>query len=234
MENVNGMPEILKRFPTTYRYVLTVLGSLLLFYIATVSMTQLRLVELRETIRGHAHVQHELAISVANLVSQNGADEMTAVVIRDCSPTERTEFDTLLGSLDTGLPLTELQELERLFSRCGDFFAQRKALMANRLTREVEVLESYLTQLATLEGDSVLSEYKLASWKQLAEEERKQGEHFLKLVALQGEIINALLEGKSAQSDEIEAILSEVSAVQGILIVANRQATTLRTGLLAP
>lgn len=175
--------------------------------------------------------QESVLVAIAETTARNGADAITESIIQDCSLDERDRFEELLNGLNSGLPRTELVELERLFGRCGGFFAERKAVMVARLSREIEVYESYILQLEEVTGRQV-AEANLSEWQTLAAEERKQSQLFSELVQKQDEIISALLAGNSPDSEEVTDILREVTEIQGNLIVANQQAANLRSNLV--
>jgi len=175
--------------------------------------------------------QQAVLATIAETTARNGADSITEQIIKDCSLSERSTFDTLLGSLDKGLTQTELVELERLFGRCGGFYSERKSVMVSRLAREIEVYETYVEHLETLLDADVANEFQISLWNKLAEEEQKQSELFSQLVIKQDQIISTLLDGKSASSEEIEQILREVNEIQGTLVVTNKQVAKVRAEL---
>lgn len=175
--------------------------------------------------------QEAVLVAIAETTARNGADAVTESVIQDCSIDERSRFDTLLGELNAGLTQAELVELERLFGRCGAFYAERKAVMVARFSREIEVYEDYVEQLELITATE-LGSANVDGWQKLAEEERKQSELFSELVNKQEEIIQALLDGASADSENVQSILREVTEIQETLIVANQQAANLRSTLV--
>lgn len=226
------MKERLKRLYADYKYAL-VLGLLLVGAAVAVQLiVKERLEDLTATIQVQIGEQQTLLTGIAQATARNGADATTESIIKDCSVSERNEFDDLLGKLDKGLSVTELTTLERLFGRCGNFFAQRKSVMVARLTREIDVYAALVDQLETLVGEEEVEVYKVETWRQLADEERKLSEHFAELVVIQDDIITTLLDGKSAQSDEIKTILTKAQETQGMLIVTSKQAAAIRESLI--
>lgn len=176
--------------------------------------------------------QETLLSSIVVTTARNGADEITESIIKDCSLNERNRFDELLSKLDAGLPRAELIELERLFGRCGAFYAQRKSVMVSRLVREIEILQMLVGQLSNLTDTDVSVEYKLKEWKELSSLEQKQSRLFSELVDVQDRIISSLLEGKTPSSPEMVAILQEARDTQQELAVTNTQTATIRSGLV--
>ncbi len=217
---------------TKYRRVLVGLLLAAIIYGLASLIVYLRLEHLREQVTLQISEQQTLLVSVAETTARNGADAVTETIVKDCSVQERTDFDDLLGRLTKGLSAAELSKLERLFGRCGGFYAQRKAIMVSRLTREIEVYTDHVSQLETLMGDSVYETYKVDVWKRLAEQEMKQSELFSSLVVQQEKIINTLIAGKQPDSEEMKVILQEAKETQEMLLMTNRQAATTRTELI--
>lgn len=210
-----------------------VLGAAILFvfaYVGGVLIARERLADLRSELLLQTSEQQALLFTIAETTSRNGADDITERIVKDCSLEERTLFDSLLGRLNSGLLKTELTTLERLFGRCGSFYAERKSVMVARLEREVEVYESSVKQLEQIGGVDT-NDFQVDLWKQLVLEESKQSAEFSSLVQLQDKIITALLEGKSVNSSEIIGILDEVKIVQQSLSDANMSAGEKRRAL---
>lgn len=196
-------------------------------------LTGKRTADLQIEIEKKLADQKAILKTISEVTGRNGADATTEAIVSDCSVEERKEFDNLLGKLDEGLPQSELQKLDRLFGRCGYYFAQRKSIMVARLNREVMVYENFVSQLEALTGSSKSDEYAIETWKKLAENENKQSVLFMDLVRTQDSIISTLLSGKTADSSEMQVILNEVKEIQGTLSVTNIQTADLRTELLA-
>lgn len=227
------MMTSLKRLPLYVKFAGLLVVFAAVVYYAGSFIAGKRLENVSTVLRNQIAEQQAQLTAIAEITARNGADSITESVVRDCVTSERTEFDTLLGNLNRGLSTTELQKLERLFGRCGGFYAERKAIMASRMMREIEVYQNYVAQLEAVTDESLADEYRIETWRQLAGEEKKQGELFAEMVTLQEKIITTLLEGKSAQSEEIKTILAEVSETQGNLIVASKQAGAIRQSLIS-
>lgn len=219
---------------TVLRLKTVFLGAFLLLafaYIGGLLIAAERQEDLKSTLEVQVSEQESLLSTIAETTARNGADEVTEQIIRDCSVDDRTQFDTLLAKLDSGLSINELVILERLFGRCGSFYSQRKSVMVARLEREEEVYEAYVKQLEHLAGkDEKL--HKVSLWKTLVEQEKNQSKEFELLVALQEKIIKALLQGKSPKSAELVAVLTEVRAAQSSLTQASAAAAETRKLLI--
>lgn len=217
-----------------HQYILAgTLLALLLFGVLAKTVISERLEDFRTVVELQQAEQRALLISLAETTARNGADTVTESVIRDCSTVDRDRFDILLSQLNNSLSLGELNELERLFGRCGSFYAERKTLMVSRMAREFAVYKGYTTQLEALTGDSHLEAAQIPEWEALIAYEQSQSQLFSNLVELQDQIINTLLAGKSSQSDEIKAILGEVREIQENLQLANTQAASMRSEIIS-
>lgn len=177
--------------------------------------------------------QKALLAAIAETTARNGADSITEQLITDCALSDRNQFNELLGGLDQGLTQPELAELEQLFTACGGFYSQRKAVMVARLSREIEVLETYVAQLEIVTGQDESTAQQLTEWQKLGEGEQNQSVLFKKLVQLQKQIIDTLLAGNTAESEEILAILEEVGQTREALLLAKTQTDTIRDNLTA-
>ena len=202
-------------------------------YLVTQSIANERINNLRSTVQVQISEQQSLIATIAEVTARNGADAVTESIVRDCQADERDRFDSLLSRLNAGLAWSELNELERLFGRCGSFSAQRKSVMVARLAREVELYEKYVEQLVVLSGEDAREEYAVEKWNQLAVEEQNQSELFNELVRMQDEIITTLLAGNSVRSEELQTVLAKTREVQESLLVANKQAQELRGDLIS-
>ena len=214
-----------------HNLILFVLFALLSYFLIVVIVKE-KLEDFHNQVEVQIKDQQALLATIAETTARNGADTITEAIVQDCSLEERTTFDELLERLDKGLSKSELTVLERLFGRCGSFYSERKAVMVARLTREIEVYDSYVLQLKTISDKKTVESYQVETWQQLAEVEKSQSDQFAKLVELQEKIISTLLSGKNSSSPEIQSILGEVKQTQQILASSNTEAATIRTQLL--
>lgn len=217
----------------TVKNVLAVLLGALFVYLLVQNVIAHRFAEIELNTRVMIADQTTVLAAIAEATARNGADQTTESIIRDCTLSERASFDDLLARLNDGLSRAQLVELERLFGRCGSFYSDRKAVMVARLSREIEVYEDYVYQLGVVIGEDLSSPFQVERWKSLAAEEQRQSVLFSELVKLQDKIISTLLTGKTPDSPEITEILQEANQTQESLIVANKQASNLRSTLLS-
>ncbi len=225
--NKVSKPEWLNSKNTTLFLIVVVIT-----YFITNILVDSRFKEIEFSIRVQISEQQTLLSTIAEITARNGADTVTESIVRDCSVSERGQFDSLLGRLNDNLTHQQLIDLERLFGRCGSFYSDRKSVMVTKLVRETEVYESYVNQLGLITDKEVSVEYNVQEWKSLADQERKQGESFVKLVALQDRIITNLLQGYTVSSPEIVDILQEVREAKEALTFTNKKASSIRSGLV--
>lgn len=172
--------------------------------------------------------QKSQLVYIADITRQNGADESTTKIIVDCGSSYRQRFDTLLDSLSTTITPAELRELDGLFYKCGRFYAERKAIMAARLDREVDRYVALKELRRGIRPESTDITAELAAWQAIADAEQKWADYFNGLVTHQGTIITLLQNGKRTTSPEVMAILSDANAsrqqmeILGIQIQAER------------
>jgi hypothetical protein len=202
-------------------------------YLIVTFVVNQRLSELQLETRLLISEQETLLATIAETTARNGGDEVTERIIKDCPFTERVRFDELLSKLNQGLTLVELTELERLFGRCGSFFAERKSVMVSRLQREVQIYETFVNQLNNLTESDNNKTYKVGEWQRLAELETKQSQLFSELVQAQDEIISQLLAGNSPDSEAVQTTIQNANKIQETLIVTNTQASTVRSNLVS-
>lgn len=184
------------------------------------------------TLEAAILIQKDNLRDLAEITRANGADATTDRIVTDCSAEERARFDTLLDSLQANISKNELTELNTLFYSCGSFFADRKAVMATKLLREVEILSDYFDLQSIVTGKRSDESAQLEAWKKLAESELKTAEYFKQLVQLQGKIIVLLGSGQTSTSPFVLATLSQVSTVRGQMLVLGNQIEVLKSEAL--
>lgn len=213
------------------QFVVSGAAIILGIFLASSFVVGERMEQLESTLQVQLAEQKALLATIAETTARNGADSVTESIVRDCALEDRSRFDSLLGQLDSGLQRSELIELEQLFGVCGSFFSERKAVMVARLAREIEVYEAYVAQLSTVTGVDQSKSQTLDQWRTLSEGEQTQSVLFTQLVRLQKDIIDELLAGRAANSEEITAILNEVRETREALLLTKTQTDTLRGDL---
>ncbi len=174
--------------------------------------------------------QETTLAALAELIDRDGADAVVTEIIKDCTPVERDRFDVLLGSLSTNTP-TELQELDSLFSACGNYFAQRKAVMVARFEREVEVYGTYVSMYALLDSRADTAMYPVADWKRLVTLELERRVLVQRLVEIQRLIIDELLKGTQPKSEPIQLLLGDANEMREQVGFVGMQIDSLRESI---
>jgi hypothetical protein len=170
--------------------------------------------------------------AIAELTDRDGADAVVEAIIQDCSLENRDRFDTLLSRLSS-LKGTELKEIEQLFNACGNFYAERKAVMVARFEREFEVFLDFIDILTLVDKKADDLTYNVEGWGKLVEMEKERSTLSTRLVVIQGEIIQALLKGASIASDEMQSLLVEGQQTKEALEKLSVEIDTQRQEVLA-
>ncbi len=163
---------------------------------------------------------------LAVITDSNGTDEVIGGIIGDCA--RRDEFDAMLIALAT-LPKEGLLEVQGMFESCGDFYAHRKALMVARLAREYEEYERLLALHQRLLGVTPSDEQ--AVWKELVELEKTRSGLLTDQTAIQEDIITALIQGSSAGSTDVRALVTQAQEIGDMLSVYDKRIDALRASL---
>lgn len=173
--------------------------------------------------------QETTLATLAQTIDRGGADAVVASLIKDCEAEKRTRFDTLLSNLDT-LTRAELQEVDGLFDACGDYYAQRRAVMVARLGREFEVYRDYVSLLAIADKRTPLHDFPVETWTEVVDLEKERSTLTLALVSIQDEIISLILSGTAPDSEAVRSKVIEAAEINdtlsyiGIQIDSKREA----------
>ena len=186
----------------------------------TIAVTRLKIAE-----------QEKRLATIAEVTGRDGADAVVEKIIQDCNAENRARFDTKLSQLPT-LRGSELVEVEQLFSACGNFYAERKAVMVARLEREYEMYLDLLSILALVDSKTAELEYDGASWGRLVAKEVERSTLSTKLVEIQGNIITDLKSNVSVSSDVMQATMVEGQKTKEKLIAISSEIYTLRQEIL--
>lgn len=153
-------------------------------------------------------VQHNELTDLALATIKDSTTLEVEPIIKDCSVKNRTLFDTQLGNLQQ-LRGQQLIEVEQLFAACGNFFAEKKAVMVLQLQSKLETYINTVSLLHIVEKKETPEVYQVASWQKLVELEKKQSTLSLHLVAVQGEIIASLRNNIPLSSDVVQTLSVE-------------------------
>jgi len=221
-----SVSTILKN-PTLLIILVVILG---LTVLAAIQIADQRTATYQTLVTTQINEQTQRVSTLAEATARTQVANTVGAIVQDCPLPKRVEFDQLLGQLDDGLSRADLLTLDQLFDACANIQALRKAVMVDRLNREIAVLDTYSQQLQSLKGQSEPL-VDVATWQAVAALEATQSDGFAGLVVAQKQIIDALLEGKTADSPEMIMILDTVREIQESLLLSNTQAAQLRAGL---
>jgi hypothetical protein len=203
--------KIHKKYLLNFAFGLAVIGILWFVVQALFAYHDVRTLGL---IDEQVAAERAVLVYVADLTRQNGVDEATNKIVADCNGADRQRFDSLLDQLSKTISQSELTELTTLFGKCSNFYAERKSIMAARLSLEVQrytVLKNLRNAIRVEKGDTMTE---LTAWQQVADAEQKWSDYFSELVTHQGTIITLLSNGKRATSPEVVAVLSDVKSAR--------------------
>jgi len=175
--------------------------------------------------------QKTILATIAELTHREDVDSVVEKLIQDCSLQNRERFDSLLSNLSQ-LRGNDLQEVEKLFDACGNFFSQRKAVMVARLEREYEVYKDLIELLSVVDKKAEGITYDIGRWSRLVALEQERSELSSKLVAVQGSIIDSLIAGESVASETMQLKLVDGQHTREKLLGVSSEITALRGSLL--
>ena len=170
-------------------------------------------------------------VAIAEVTDRDGADAVVSRLVKDCELEDRARFDTLLGRL-AQLQRAEQVEVQQLFDACGDFYAERKAVMVARLKREYEVYADYITLLSIADTRKDFPSYPTQQWSELVELEQQRSDISTQLVAIQGDLIDALLDGVLVGSAEMIAKITVAQELKDNLGFIGIKIDTLREEII--
>ncbi len=168
--------------------------------------------------------QADVMERIATVTDSNGADPAIAAIITDCP--KRAEFEILLGRLGT-LQHKDLIEVQKLFDSCGNFYAERKALMVSRFERELEIYNEYVTLLKELD-EHAEEKSQSSLWGSFVANERARSELLTEQTIIQGNIIQLLISGAVASSKSVVEQVNRAREIQESLAVLDRQIDDVR------
>ncbi len=175
--------------------------------------------------------QEKVLTTLAEVTDRDGADSVVEKIIQDCSSENRARFDTQLSRLPE-LRGAELVEMEQLFNACGNFFAERKAVMVARLKREYEVYLDLISILALVDSKEATLRYDTKTWGNLVLLEDERSVLSTKLVTIQGDIIRQLKLGTPLSSDTMQSTLVDGQKTKDTLIQLSERIDVVRQSLL--
>lgn len=171
--------------------------------------------------------QEERLHELATITDRNGADEAIETIIADCP--RRDEYESMLIALGT-LSKKDLVTLQTLFDSCGNFYAERKALMVSKLERELESYRDYIELYGILRTPDAYTE-RLHIWDELVTLEKARSTLLTDQSILQAKILTLLISGSSVTGKEVSGHVSEARQIEELLGVQDHTIDELRASL---
>jgi Tfp pilus assembly protein PilV len=184
---------------------------------------------LQSEVEQYASTQWEAVLAAADALRQTNAVEPAfAGVVSDCVPDDRAELDGLLSRLSE-LSRSELTKLRALYDECGAYFAEQRSLKVFQLQTEAQQLQSYYDAHSGVVNDDVT--YRRTQLATLVELETTNARLSRQLVAIQSDIIDALLAGVSQDSETVLLLLASAQEARENLQFTTQEARSVRTVL---
>ncbi len=170
--------------------------------------------------------QNSILMDLAIITDRNGSDEALAKILQDCS--RRNEYEALLIQLGT-LEKKELITIQNLHESCGLFYAQQKALMVQKLKREMQSYHDLITLYALF--DNRVGLYKEDAWNELLVFEEARSTLLFDLGTIQEKIVTGLISGTKPQNAEIQNLVRDAQEMSELLGVHDRKIDEIRESL---
>ncbi len=171
--------------------------------------------------------QSDYLYELALVTDRNGADVAIETIVADCG--RRDEFDALLIKLGS-LHKKDLVTLQSLYDSCGNFYAERKALMVSKLERELESYTDHVSLLSILDADAIHTT-RLPEWEELIAHEKTRSSLLSEQSILQTKIISLLISGSPKESAEVNQLVRDAQDTWDLLGVEDHTIDVLRENL---
>lgn len=214
-------------------YILGMTVGVVIIYLFSSLVIEKRLHSMKVYLDSEIVSETKILSDLALTTGKGGSNEQADTVVSDCSHENRTKYESLLSSLDSGLAATDLKSLEVLFNSCGDVFSSRRSSMAMQLEREYKVLEQLSLQRNFL-GDYDKKNSTLSKWKELVDNEIIISDHFRSLVKIQKQIIDAVISAKTIDSDEVVKLRTEAKEINDKMVLVTELSSVMRSALITP
>ncbi len=212
-------------------YILGVTAGVVIIYLFSSLVIENRLQSIKTHLESEIISEVKILSDLADTTGKGRSNAIADLIVSDCSHEDRTKYESLLSSLDTGLSVADLKSLDVLFNSCGDVFSSRRSSMAIQLDREYKVLDQLLTQRSLL-GDYDTELLAFAKWKELVDNEIIISEHFRSLVEIQKQIIDAIISGKTINSSEVVELRAKAKEINDKMVLVTESSSVMRSELI--
>ncbi len=178
--------------------------------------------------------EHEADLmDYSNMLRTNRATHAVSMIVHDCSPDKRAQFDAALSRLSE-LKRSELESLDRIFAECAYFYPEQQALMSMLLN---DKFESYVDLLDMFSERARLLDPRTEErllWRKLVELEATRSGLSLELVEVQRNILNMLLSGSASTDPAFDAERKKATEILDRTITAMNEIESVRKELNSP
>ncbi len=171
--------------------------------------------------------QFDYMYELASITDRNGADEAIASIVADCG--RRQEFESLLIKLDS-LTKKDLITVQNLYDNCGNFYAERKALMVSKLERELQIYSDLVSLLSIFDSNAE-DVSNLTTWRDLVEKEKTRSTLLHDQSIFQQKIITLLISGSTKESKDVGILAHNAQETWDLLGVSDSTIDVLRESL---
>lgn len=160
----------------------------------------------------------------------NGTPVSVSRVVSDCSVEQRYRFDELLSNLAT-LNNSDLRELDALFGGCAYYYSSTQSVNVALLDREITTYRELLrlADSVGVEVDSAPAE----TWDQVYELEQERSLLMSSLVTIQAQIVKQLLAGETAQSANVQTLVTQGQEVRENIVWLDQQVDVIHKTLFS-
>lgn len=220
-------------FFVRHKYLITgiVIGAVAVLLLSRVT-TERKLNDLQTSLESSIETSVQNTTTLVRVIGESGLTKTAETIVTDCTPEERNLFEAKLAKLDTGVAAAELNQIDKLFSRCAPVQSIRRTLMVMDLARQIEGLEVLVNQRKQL-GTYTTHDELLADAKVLLAHEEKITQLSLDLVYLQREILDALLAGESVSSERSKSFKDRGYKLRTELQSVAEEAVSVRARVLS-
>lgn len=194
--------------------------------------TERKLNELQSSLETSIEASVGNTTTLVRVIGEGRLTKTAETIVADCTTEERNLFEAKLAKLDAGVAEAELNQIDKLFSRCAPVQSIRRTLMVMDLARQIESLDVLVTQRKQLGAYSTYDAL-LTDAKTLLTKEEKITQLSLDLVYLQREILDALLAGESVSSDRSKSFKDRGYTLRTELQTVAEEAVAVRTRVLS-
>lgn len=175
--------------------------------------------------------QEERLAATVRDISNNNLERTLNPVVTDCTASNRSRFDELLGGL-ASLSRAELVELDVIFGGCAYYYSTLQTVAVFQFAREIEIYKEFLELASSVDAHAAEKLNTIPLWESLLEKEQERSMFHTELVDVQREIIAELLTGNTINSPSVQTLVQKGQEIRGNLTFSNTQIKQIHPKLL--